>query len=523
MTPSAFQSAGAGQGDVFVVKVNAAGSDLVYVSVFGGSLADNSLAIAVDNQGSAYVGGITSSTPADAAFVSGDFSAFPVTPGAYVNHGGGADAFITKLNPEGTALVYSSVFGSRAGGVIESLVLDAQGAAYFSALVQPEGGRSDFPTTPGALRKNGRGVVGKLSADGSQLIYSTYLGDAYFSPGAIRVDSAGRLFFSGSVRTPNNPVTANAEQPCFPVTSTSDAPGPPVTILGELDASGSSLLYSTYVGNGAGSDIVIFDADGHYYTAAPAAILDIHDIPPKAAAGPYCVVSSATHLQGPIAPGEVMSIFGSSIGPDVPVSAQPDMSGKISTTLAGLSVLVGGIPAPILYASKGQLNVLAPFGIAAGRSEIQVQGASPLPPLPVTVSDTAPSIFYVDDLTQLAYSFALNQDGTLNAWYNPARWSSILTVYVTGLGPMEPAQFDGAIGVAGASKPEYPIIVRIGDSLSPPADITYMGDAPGLVEGIVQINVRLPARSGPQQVGVFVSATTPSNTFVSPPAYVYVY
>jgi uncharacterized protein (TIGR03437 family) len=117
------------------------------------------------------------------------------------------------------------------------------------------------------------------------------------------------------------------------------------------------------------------------------------------ASGPNCVVGAATHLQGPIAPGELISIFGWAIGPDVPAAARPDPSGTIPSTLSGVSVLLGGIPAPVLYASKGQIDVVVPFETAAGQAVIQVQGSSALPPLQVRVADRRVSFTWMTSLS----------------------------------------------------------------------------------------------------------------------------
>jgi len=172
-TTGALQSSYGGNGDVFVSKLNAAGSALVYSTYLGGRGSEGGVGfigkrIAVDASGNAYVTGYTSS------------SDFPTTPGAFqTTYGGNSDVFVSKLNPTGSSLVYSTYLGgsgpengdNQEGG--GGIAVDASGNAY----VTGDTDSSDFPTTPGALRTtyggNGDAFVSKLNAAGSSLVYST--------------------------------------------------------------------------------------------------------------------------------------------------------------------------------------------------------------------------------------------------------------------------------------------------------------------------------------------------------------
>ncbi len=255
-TANPFQSANAGDDDAFVTKFNAAGSALVYSTYLGGSNFDRGGAdIAVDADGNAYVTGSTRST---------DFpTANPIQP---VN-AGGEDAFVTKLNAAGSALVYSTYLGglNDEGGF--AIALDAAGNAYVTGRTCSD----NFPTTAGAFQTNFPGgpcafgadaFVTKFNADGSALVYSTYLGGSDGDQGfGITVDTAGNTYVTGRIRSTDFP-TANPLQPVF-------GGGSFDAFITKLNADGSALVYSTYLGgsdwDGAGG--IAVHAAGNTYVA----------------------------------------------------------------------------------------------------------------------------------------------------------------------------------------------------------------------------------------------------------------
>jgi hypothetical protein len=202
-TPGAFQTAfGGGMGNAFVTKLNPAGTALAYSTYLGGSGRGNG--IAVDAAGNAYVTGGTSS------------GNFPTTPGAFQRtYGGSGDAFVTKLNPAGTALAYSTYLGGSGGDSGAGIAVDAAGSAY----VAGETTSSTFPTTPGAFQTAfgggmGNAFVTKLNPAGTALAYSTYLGGSGNDFGlGVAVDAAGSAYITGSSNSTDFPVTLGAFQP----------------------------------------------------------------------------------------------------------------------------------------------------------------------------------------------------------------------------------------------------------------------------------------------------------------------
>jgi hypothetical protein len=228
-----------GNRDVIVTKLNPEGTALEYSTYLGGSAHDGGTAIAIDAAGNAYVTGATTS------------SNFPTTPGAFDRSfnptGGGFDAFVTKLDPTGSTLVYSTYLGGNPGQGGHGIAVDAAGNAY----VTGDTASPNFPTTPGAFDTSYNGgvdaFVTKLNSTGSALVYSTFLGGGAFSEDDgnwIAVDNAGAAYVTGFTFSSNFPTTPGAFDRVLgsAINGTSDA------FVTKLNAGGSSLVYSTFLG-----------------------------------------------------------------------------------------------------------------------------------------------------------------------------------------------------------------------------------------------------------------------------------
>jgi plastocyanin len=247
-TANALQAANAGGSDAFVVKVNAAGSALVYSTYLGGSGLDQAWGIAVDLAGNAYVTGDTVSTN------------FPTTNPLQATHGGGtSDAFVAKVNAAGSALVYSTYLGGSGGDQGQGIAVDASGSAYVTGLTSS----TNFPTANPLQAANGGAndaFVAKLNTAGSALVYSTYLGGSGDDFGdGIAVDALGNAYVTGLTGSTNFP-TAN------PLQATHGG-GIYDAFVAKLNAAGSALAYSTYLG-GSGGDQgqgIAVDASGNAY------------------------------------------------------------------------------------------------------------------------------------------------------------------------------------------------------------------------------------------------------------------
>jgi uncharacterized protein (TIGR03437 family) len=144
-------------------------------------------------------------------------------------------------------------------------------------------------------------------------------------------------------------------------------------------------------------------------------------------------------------PGEIVSLFGNQIGPPTPVTATFDAAGNVTSQLAGIQVLVGGRPAPLLYAAPNQINLVVPFGLAANTTadvELRRNGGVAASFRAITAAQH-PGLFTLDS-TGTGLLAALNQDGSMNSTANPAGGGTAVVLFATGLGAMTPAPVDGS-------------------------------------------------------------------------------
>ena len=244
-TVGAFQPTLKSNHNAFVAKLNPSGSALVYSTFLGGTGSDSTVAIAIDAAGHAFVTGHTIS------------SDFPTTPGAFqtVNRSPvGGNAFVSELDPAGSALVYSTYLGgtSAQGDYGKGIAVDAAGSAYLVG----DAFSADFPSTPGAYQggrkslNSSNAFVTKFNATGTALVYSTYLGGSVQDNGnSIALDGSGQAYIAGNTLSMDFPTTPGAFQRASRTSSASVVNA----FVTKLNASGTALLYSTYLGGTAGT------------------------------------------------------------------------------------------------------------------------------------------------------------------------------------------------------------------------------------------------------------------------------
>ncbi|MBT2551841.1 SBBP repeat-containing protein [Arthrobacter sp. ISL-5] len=204
-TPGAFDTTfNGGFDDAFVTKLSPTGSSLLYSTYLGGSGTSQGNGIAVDAAGSAYVTGQTGA------------GGFPTTPGAFDTTLDFIDAFVTKLSPTGSSLLYSTYLGGSGPDLGFGVAVDASGSAY----VTGRAGSTNFPTTAGAFDTTLDGAadafVTTLSPTGSALVDSTYLGGSDIENGrGIAVDASGSAYVTGATGSAGFPTTAGAFDTTF--------------------------------------------------------------------------------------------------------------------------------------------------------------------------------------------------------------------------------------------------------------------------------------------------------------------
>lgn len=203
------------------------------------------------------------------------------------------------------------------------------------------------------------------------------------------------------------------------------------------------------------------------------------------------IVNSASYAGGRVSPGEIVTIYGSFAGPAKLMTAQLDGKGFLTRSLDGAQVLFDGAPTPLIYASAGQMSAVVPYDItgkAATQIQISYQGQlSNSVTLPV--ADALPGIF-TSDSTGKGQGAILNQDGTVNSPSQPAAAGSVVVLYATGEGQTNPGGSNGKLGDAPLPTPiGQPVIAMVGGVS---ARVLYAGGAPGLVAGLLQVNLQLP-------------------------------
>jgi uncharacterized protein (TIGR03437 family) len=182
-----------------------------------------------------------------------------------------------------------------------------------------------------------------------------------------------------------------------------------------------------------------------------------------------------------VAPGEIVAIFGSGIGPEEGVSGAFDSAGLLANVLAGSEVRFDGVPAPLFYAQSGQINAQVPYtvnGKTVTHAEVFYQGrSSGTVDLPVAAA--TPALFAV----------AINQDGSTNSQNSPAPRGTILTFFATGDGMDDGPNISGKAAGAPYPRPMLPVTLALGGVN---AELLYAGSTPGSV-GVLQVNARVPA------------------------------
>jgi uncharacterized protein (TIGR03437 family) len=493
--------------DAFVVAFAATTGYGVYSTYLGGSGDDYGNAIAVDAAGDAFVTGSTAS------------SNFPVVGGAFQSTLKGTNnAFVAKIGPPTGALIYSTYLGGSGNDYAFGIAVDPSGATYITG----ETSSTNFPLVAGAYQSTYGGgasdaFVTRLAGSGSSLLYSTYLGGsgAEVSYG-IAIDSTGNAYITGSTSSTNYPATTDAFQG-------SSQGAINATVTG-LNASGSGLLFSSYLGGnnaaptstgttnpgdsgttvavncaaglvvaGATSSTNFPTTSGAVTPAYPGGTSDAFVAQIAAGGGipgitPGGVVNNATFATGPVAPGSIVSIFGTGLAP----FAQTFTGFPLTTSLSGAAVTVDSVNAPVFYASSGQINIQLPFETGTGTAVMTVNNACGVSaPVTFNVQQAAPYILQ----TGTGQAILLNQDNTVNGPTNPAKVGSVAQIYLIGIGPVSNPVADGSaapdLPTSPLSRSTLNYSATIGGSDS---TVGFLGLAPGWV-GLDQANLTVPSLS----------------------------
>jgi uncharacterized protein (TIGR03437 family) len=222
------------------------------------------------------------------------------------------------------------------------------------------------------------------------------------------------------------------------------------------------------------------------------------------------VVNAASFIGGSVSPGELVTIFGTAIGPATPAGATIDPStGRLATTIGGVQVLFNGVPAPMIYASGTQVSAVVPYEIApVPNPSVWIQYAGQTSNVyGLTTAATAPGMF-TQNASGGGPGAILNQDNSLNRPGNAAAKGSIVQMFLTGEGQTNPPSVTGAITTATLPPPQVtpapPVAIQARIN-GQPALYTYAGEAPGQVAGVMQLNVEIPLSAPSGNLSITVS------------------
>ena len=404
-------------------------------------------------------------------------------------------ALIAKLNPSG-ALDYATYLGGKASAFGQVIRVDSSGNAYILGLV----GSTQFPVTPGAYQSAyvpGAAFLAKVNADATSLVYATFVSTNSVPPSLLDVDAAGNAYVSGQAAQ-GFVASPDALQSCR-------AGGADAFVL-QLSPEGKYVA-STYLG-GSAEDFayaVKAEPDGTVLLAGATTTSDFLTSPdtPFEPPGYFVAKLNITDLanatlpcsilapenaanffdEGPVAPGELVTLWGNHFGPEIGAHEQVDSSGKIATELAGVRVFFDQFEAPLLYASSKQINAQVPWelnGQSSAQFRVEYNGISTRTGI-VQIVPSSPALFHT----------ILNQDGTVNSPANPAGNGSIVSVYGTGGGSTNPESVTGGNApFKPLAKLVLPVSILIDEGFL--ATVHYAGVAPGQIDGTFLIQFHVP-------------------------------
>lgn len=553
-TVGAYQPTNRGDYDAVLTKLKADGTGLLFSTYMGGARTDVGVAIELDANGNIFIVGSTQSP------------AFPTTANAIQKDlRGPYDTFIAKFDPSGSAPRTSTLFGDNREEDPSRIAIDRTGSVFICGATSSSGIRP----VDAVQQANGGGrdaFLLKLNNELDTVQMFTYLGGAADDYGnALALDAAGRILVAGRAGSTDLPTTSTA----FQKASGGSADG----FLGIIDSSSAASPFTlsttrlTFTGT-AGStiarqqfsiraasgtpewtiDAATTPAGGTWLAASPrsgsgSATIDVSVNTANLAPGSYegtigvtntrlgtrtiiavlltltggggsvpdnGVVSAATFSGGPVAPGLLVTIFGSGIGPSALTTAQITAQGTFPTLIADTRVLFDGVAAPLVYVSANQVSAIVPYAVAeksATSLQVEYKGLK-TNSLALVVAATAPGLFTANSSGK-GPGAILNQDSTVNSASNPASAGSIVILFGTGEGATDPSGQDGVVATSVYPKPRQPVTVRIGGK---EAEVLYAGAAPTLVAGVFQVNVKIPEglAAGAQPVVVQVGSASSS-------------
>jgi uncharacterized protein (TIGR03437 family) len=484
---------------IFLFHFNATGNGISYgVFLGGGDIGFNARvsSLAVDSNGDCYLAGAaTINIPTTANALQGSNSNANLTPDL-------GNGFILEVNPSGLQLLYGTWFGTKYSATsITSIALNPDGSVYFSGITTS----TAFSATSGAYQSTpAPGYIAKLTPGRASLDWFSYLPEVPL-PLDFAEDSANGGLTHVAVAPQSQLVyVAFGPDPALPGYTQSSG----VIELTSGFAHVSSFITSdvglTAFALGTGSiwfagscswgfpscysSLPLISSNAFQWQqvgSSDAVLLGLTNISPS-----ISIVGSAANGSAPYAAGQLISIYGSQLGPAAGVSAQIGTNLVVGSFVDGTNVLFDGVAAPILFARSDIVNTAIPCEVAGQASTqlvVEYLGVKSAP-MTIPLSPAAPAIFTADSSGK-GQALVFNQDYSLNSPNNPAPRGSAVSFYATGIGVMSPPCVDGEIYQNNFPTATLPVVVGVGNV---GAQVLYSGQAPDLMAGVAQINIVIP-------------------------------
>ena len=374
--------------------------------------------------------------------------------------------------------------------------------------ISSPGAGNTIVTIPVSLTVTG-GASLQLSVTSLSFAYQT--GQAQPPSQSVTITASGgaQIAFTAAASTTASPTWLTIT----PTSGTTGSGVAPASITANVNATG--LAPGTYTGT------ITITAAGSSTPLTVTVTLVVTGAPPAPTPTVVAIQNAASSVPTALSPGLNILIYGSNMGPTTLTKFVVGANGALATTVAGTQVTFDGVPAPIIYTSATLVSVMVPYEIAgrASTAMIVTFNGGGSTPLQLRVVDTAPGIYTLTQ-TGSGQGAILNQDGSVNGSTNAELVGNIIQIYTTGEGQTSPAGVDGAVSPNRLPLPTPVALVEviIGGIPVTPANITYAGEAPSIVSGVMQVNARIPAGVGTGAVSVVVrvgGVATQANVTVS--------
>ena len=443
---------------VFVARINSTLTRVVYMATLE---AGEVHGLAVDREGQAYI----------------------ATPGR-----------LTKLNASGSSSVYSVPLPNLTP---RAVAVDEKGRAALAAgakllFVSANGqvsqiGMSGIPTRLAYDHHGELFVAGQTTTAAtvwkfveSKLVYTFALhATGETSVEGLHMDLDGNPVVFGRTSAAHFPTTADAPLRCLP---NENAP-----YIAIVSAARPALLYGSYLDIDPPEGVWLSPGFTAISQTPDETVVASQPLTDSRTARLTCVVNAAHHRTGAVTPGTVILLYGSAIGPDEPVTGSAK-TGRYTNELSGVRVRVNGLAAPVLYASRNQINAIVPFGAPdTGSLEVLVEhGAARTNSISLTARALDPGVFR-HGTTKSAV--VVNEDGTANDPSHPATMDSVVTFSITGAGRLASSNIDGVIH----GPVSVPLAAKLAVSIGGVAATEiYAGTGIGMPAGVALVTVRVP-------------------------------